>query len=344
MKHLSQCVSPFKDETLSSWLYRISLQRKAIDINRVNILPKVEMLWDGPVPHSIDFDFDFSSDFAKNAALITGLSSKIITKTFAPQTHKLVSWARRTLFCKSCLSADIASGQLPGWRKSWCYRESVHCVYHREELVSLEQAPTISKSWDAFVQNVHAIHPKPTIDVERLSLLCFNLSNRISKRKKECSLTELELFAKLFDVFLMARTFRSRAGVAHYMFGSRSVPFLERVTSYADSIKYGAEVSGARAKYGSLFMVAYLMDLLTDREIDIVANVAGVVNISFPSSKSIIPTIYFGCGDVSDYEYLHGFLGVFKRIPGSKIDNLFARLERDVGRRIFSRDFKFGSR
>ncbi|MFP3848062.1 TniQ family protein [Pseudomonas sp. W5-01] len=344
MKHLSQCVSPFKDETLSSWLYRISLQRKIKGINRINILPNVEMQWDGPVPHSIDFDFDFTSDFFKNAALITGFSSKTITKKFEPQNHKLVSWARRTLFCKSCLSADIASGQLPGWRKSWCYRESMHCVYHREELVSLEQAPTISKSWDAFVQNVHAVHPKPTINVERLSLLCFNLSHRIFKRKKACSLTELELFRKLSDVFLMARTFRSRAGVAHYTFGSRSVPFLERVTSYADSIEYGAEVSGARAKYGSLFMAAYLMDLLTDSEIDNVGKVAGMLNIFFPSSKSIIPTIYFGCSDVSDYEYLHGFFGVFKRIPGSKIDNLFARLERDVGQRIFCRDFKFGSR
>lgn len=335
-------VTPFNDETLTSWLYRVSHQRILHGFRRETILPKLEFSWGGPVVQSIDFDFDFASDFFQLVVERLGLDPSKLQVFFSPARHKrIVDWPRRTLFCKSCIVSDIASGQLPGWRKSWCYRDAILCSVHHVTLCQLEYPSAASKSWDAFVQGVYGKSPKMTNEIERLIRLLYILSNRILDRKRQCSISDVNLFDNLYDVFLMARTLRHRAGVAHFVFGDKPVAQVGRIATYVDSILYGAETSDSWARCGSLLLTAYVMGLIRDYEIELIEAASRSANLNFPNGKSIISVIYFGCGRSSDYEFLYDHLGGFKRPPGSRVDNLFGRLEKH-GVRHFFRDFTFG--
>lgn len=335
-------VTPYNDETLTSWLYRISYQRKLRGFVREAVLPTMEITWGGPIIQSADFDFDFSSSFFHSACDYLELNPNELKVYFAPEnTRRVVDYPRRTLFCKKCLVSDIASGQLPGWRKSWCYRDSTYCLFHRELLNQLTHQPAASKSWDAFLQGVYGNFPKESRELENfIRLLCI-LSSRVASRKRECSKDDYELFDKLFDIFLMARTLRHSAGVAYRVFGSRPQAKVGRLTAYNESVLYGAETSDARSRCGGLILTAYLLGLINECEIILLQTAAKAINLSFPGSSEIVKALYFGCERVEDYEFLHEFLGVFNRPVNSKIDDLFCRLETH-GARYFFRGLKFG--
>ncbi|WP_419795200.1 TniQ family protein [Pseudomonas palleroniana] len=334
--------SPFYDETLTSWFYRISLKHRIVLKERELLLARPRVAWNGVNLTDEDLDFDFSTEYFKKNCVSLALDAQIAKCVFRSKKIALVNPGRRTHFCSICLREDVAKGQMPGWRKNWCARDAVVCAFHGVDLSDLRANVTFRKSWDAYVQSV-----QPSITVEPWLSMSFqrlrrNLIQRVKLWRKRQNKRTYKLFGDLYDVFLLAPTYNHDAGVAHLLFGRKPARKYSQIVTFEDAILYGAELSDVQARFGSQMLAAYVLGGIQEKEIlQLQASCIGH-RIAFPKIEEIIPMIHFGCATSADYEYLHTHLGKFRRQRGSRLDCLFTRFEKNIGARIFYSQLRFG--
>jgi len=76
--------SPFYDETLTSWLYRISLKNRIVVRERELLLARPRAAWGGVNVVDEDLDFDFSTNYFKENTISLKLNTQL-TKFFLDQ-------------------------------------------------------------------------------------------------------------------------------------------------------------------------------------------------------------------------------------------------------------------
>lgn len=334
--------SPFYDETLTSWLYRISLKRRIAVRDRDLLLARPRVAWAGVNPIDEDLDFDFSTKYFQDNSLCLRLDKQLVKCFFSSKSIALVTPGRRTHFCSLCLREDVAQGQMPGWRKSWCARDAIMCTLHGVDLSDLRVNPTFHKSWDAYVQSVQpslALDPWLSINFQRLRK---DLIQRVKVWSKRQNKRTLKLFCNLYGLFLLAPTYNHEAGVARFLFGRKPTRKYSQIVTFEDALLYGVELSDVQARFGSQMLAAYVLGGIQEKEIIKLRASCIRHRTAFPNIDEIIPMIHFGCATVADYEHLHSHLGKFVRKTGSKLDLLFARLEKNIGTRIFHNALRFG--
>ncbi|MBW4792879.1 TniQ family protein [Pseudomonas tolaasii] len=334
--------APFHDETLTSWLYRISLKRRIVVGERELLLARPRIAWAGANPIDEDLDFDFSTIYFKKNTISLALNEQAVKCFFSAKNIALVNPGRRTHFCSICLREDIIRGQMPGWRKSWCARDAVICSFHGVDLSDLGVNATFRKGWDAYIQSVQpniAFDPWLSINFQRLRR---DLIQRIKLWCKRQSKRTRKLFFNLYDLFLLAPTYNHEAGVARFLFGRKPSRKYSQIITFENAILHGAELSDIKTRFGGQVLAAYVLGGIQEKEI-LKLRASCISNrIAFPKIEEIIPMIHFGCATLADYEYLHNYLGRFPRKAGSKLDCLFARFEKNIGSRIFHSQLRFG--
>lgn len=342
MKLLRGLTSPFHDETLTSWLYRLSLKRRLVLEDRDLLLARPKMGWSGANAIIEDLDFDFSSTYFKRACASLTLSECLVRCFFRSGSIVPVSSGSRIQFCSRCLRDDIASGQMPGWRKSWCARDAVVCAWHGVDLSYLQESPTFHKGWDAYVQSVQPVivaDPWLSKDLQALRRI---LINRIRLWTTHQNKNVIRLFFQLYAVFLLAPTYNYEAGVARLLFRRRATRKLSQIVTFQDSIFYGVEFSDAQARFGSKMLAAYILDGIRQVDFSNFRTCCLRHGIAFPEADEVIQLIHFGCATLDDYQHLHHQFGRFPRARGSKLDQLFTRFEKNIGSRIFYSSLRFG--
>lgn len=333
----------FSDETVTSWLYRIFMKTRVILKEPDLLLARPQNAWVGVNAIAEDLDFNFASAYFKKAITSLALEPSLVKCYFGLGRIVPVSPSRRTLFCQHCVREDVASGQMPGWRKKWCARDAVMCTCHNVDLSRLLSKPTFQKGWDAFAQTAQPNIVSATwlsADLQRFRMILFR---RIERWKALINVRELGLFGHLYELFLSAPTYNHEAGVAHYFYGGKPVKKFSQVITFKDAILYGAEVSDVQARFGSQVLAAYVLGGIQDQELSDFRRRCLAYGIKHPDIEEIIPMIRFGCVTPDDYCYLHRLLGKFSRKKGSNLDQLFVRFEKTVGARIFNSSLRFGS-
>lgn len=342
MKFSSGLPAAFSDETLTSWFYRIFIGNSIILKKPDLLLADPQRSWVGVNAIAEDLDFNFALAYFKTAAMALSLDANLIKCYFDLRGITPVCPSRRTLFCRHCVREDVASGQMPGWRKQWCARDAVMCTCHNVDLTRLLSIPTFQKSWDAFAQTA-----QPTIvsdvwlrsDLQRLRMI---LMRRIQRWKVLLSTKDLRLFGNLYELFLSAPTYNHDAGVAHSFYGRKSARRFCQIITLQDAIRYGVELSDVQARFASQILAAYVLGGIRAQELSIFRRRCLIHGVKHPEIEEIIPMIRFSCATVDDYCYLHRLLGKFSRRKGSTIDELFLRFEKTVGARIFNSSLRFG--
>lgn len=334
--------SPFYDETLTSWLYRISLKHRIVVRERELLLARPRAAWGGVNVVDEDLDFDFSTNYFKENTTSLKLNTQLTKCFFRSKNIALVNPGRRTHFCSICLREDVAKGQMPGWRRSWCARDAVLCPFHGVDLSDLRTNATFRKSWDAYVQSVQpniALDPWQSMSFQRLRR---NLIHRVQLWRKRQNKRTCKLFDNLYDLFLLAPTYNHEAGVARLLFGRKPAKKYSQIVTFEGAVLYGAELSDVRARFGSQMLAAYVLGGVQEKEILQLRASCMAHHIVFPKAEEIIPMIHFGCATPAEYEFLHSYLGKFPRKRGSKLDCLFTRFEKNIGSRIFYSQLRFG--
>ncbi|MND59306.1 hypothetical protein D3C81_474740 [compost metagenome] len=342
MKFAPGLPTAFSDETITSWLYRVFMKSRVVLEDPSLLLADPQRSWVGVNAIAEDLDFNFGSTFIKKALLSLSLDANLAKCFFDLRGIVPVSPSRRTLFCQYCVREDVASGQMPGWRKQWCARDAVMCNCHNVDLSQLLSNPTFQKSWDAFAQTA-----QPTIvsdiwlraDLQRLRMI---LMRRIQRWKGFLSVKDARLFGHLYELFLSAPTYNHDAGVAHYFYGRRPARRSCQIITLQDAIFYGVELSDVQARFASQVLAAYVLGGIQEQELSVFRHRCLTYGVKHPEIEEIIPMIRFSCATVDDYCYLHRVLGRFSRKKGSKVDQLFLRFEKTVGVRIFNSSLRFG--
>lgn len=309
--------TPSVDETLSSWLFRCSFNRYAVNFTRLALTERPSQWWEGLELKFADPDVDFLAASRRMELGREHIKPDFLKDFFNLPNGTVVEWRYRRLFCPDCLRDDVASGNLPMWRKSWCYAHSCICCVHDRELIALFDASRYSKAWDAFVQVCNSVsdaiaiknsslsrfRPTTLMKVEH-SLAC----NRINKQ-----FMLVDLFNSLFSIFLQAPFHGSRGGAARiYCQSERGVRFADS-PSFEQSILNGPSTADPSSRFGSVMFAALLLGILPPARFLMFTKAC-----EYGKKSMLIPTdlhraAAFPHVDRAGYWVLHRCLGSFPR-------------------------------
>ncbi|WP_170928917.1 MULTISPECIES: TniQ family protein [unclassified Pseudomonas] len=141
------------DETLTSWLFRCSLNKGCRGITQEMAETYCSL------DEDIDYDFDFSSrDFFVLCHHLQG-APNLISAYFKPDTTLVLHTGFRLSYCPLCIREHIRNYGLPVWRKTWCYVSAPFCMRHRLLLVHLSNPVPSIKSWCTFANREQVLDP-----------------------------------------------------------------------------------------------------------------------------------------------------------------------------------------
>lgn len=254
------------DETLSSWLFRCSINSRVQNFKRIGLSEKPTSWWEGLEFKSIDPDVDFlqaSKRFARN---LNSSLCENIEQFFSFTRGDVVDWQYRRFFCRDCLRDDVANGRLPMWRKSWCYAHSSICMMHEKQLESLNDVSRYSKAWEAFTKVCNSdLRVGAFAEWRRGGFWSATVSrvegSMINNVDSECSIQQ-DLFKKLFSIFLQAPYRNGRGGAARiHCYTEKGIRFAAP-TSLEDSFSIGPSTADPPSRIGSFMLAAILLNVL----------------------------------------------------------------------------------
>lgn len=332
--------TPIFDETFSSWLFRCSLGASSIGYDRHRLQVQPSWWLSGTKLHIEDPDFDFTSEFAQHVAEALDLDLAFLKAFFSSGHDDIVDWTARQFFCPECLRSDIAQWRLPGWRKSWCATDSVHCAEHRCELMRLRITARYSKAWDSFVQICNEDIILRRWGDPRLARCRESNLTRIQVWIRENNKTGQQrvlLFRKLYRVFLQSPHRSTLGGAARLLFQSRSTPRMAGVDILEDSIALGASTADVSSRFGSLMMVGMLLGVIPLGKIERFFAFGKSANLNWSLYGDFHKHIFLPSVDRQGCEYLHHYLGVFDREKWPHLDRFLQKQEK-----IYMRDGVYG--
>lgn len=309
--------TPGGDEVLSSWLFRCSFNRGIKGFKRFDLYTKPESWWEGLDLQSLDPDVDFLAA-SKRFELGSRIAQvETMERYFSFSKCNVIDWKYRRFFCSDCLRDDIANGQLPVWRKNWCYEHSSICITHGRALSTLLDASRYSKAWDAFAQicNFASNGEAPirwkigdgwSSVVSRIenALICVDRRNKTMRQ---------ELFEKLFCIFLQMPYKGSFGGVARIHF------YLERGVRFAEpdslerSFLCGPSTADPYSRLGGVMLAAALLGSLPLSRFELFTKIFEDRRSGAVLPKDFHRAASFPSLDRSGYQSLRSFLGIFPR-------------------------------
>ncbi len=321
MKFIKGMSQIFYDETLSSWIFRSSLKarlRPQVDFDSIPPAPAV--CWGRALVEREDWDFNPKAALLDKT--IPDLTSKLERASciFFAKSGRVVGWPRRWWFCTQCLREDISVGQVPGWRKSWCYKDSIVCMVHRVDLQKLLVAPQLSRSWDAFVQSARPIKEDIEWSNPYFQRLRANLIHKVARWKKKQTQTLQNLFDNLYDIFLLAPIYNGNRGQAHELFGVVRPDIRHTLANYLEGVEYGSELSCNKSRFGSIVLCGYLLGAANEGDLKFLAAKSTKFKLWCSYHPDISQAIQFGCASVEDCYVLKSFLGGLERLAGGKLE------------------------
>ncbi len=314
---LSALLTPNFDETLSSWLFRCSLNRHIIKFTRLELAERPLHWWEGLEFRSADPDVDFFSASQRLGEGREDINPEWLSVYFGLRNGTAVEWSYRRFFCPDCLRNDVANGHLPIWRKSWCYSQSCICSMHKKELVALSDASRYSKAWDAFVQECNSVSRSnvaedPWFSRFRSTTLMkiehFLTGSRASRRY-----IVVDLFNKLFCIFLQAPFHGGRGGSARIHFQTERGMRFSDPTSFEQSIFKGASIADPPSRFGSMIFAASLLDIIPYSRFLMFIEACEDAKIGLLISRDLHRAAAFPYVDGAGYRALHRYLGGFPR-------------------------------
>ncbi|RMN31898.1 hypothetical protein ALP72_01662 [Pseudomonas coronafaciens pv. coronafaciens] len=321
MKFISGMTQIFYDETLSSWIFRSSLKTRSRPWLNDKFIPLAPAVFGGgALIESEDWDFDPNVALLHKTMPEFAYKFEYLSCIFFRSSGRVVGWRRRWWFCVQCMRADISAGQAPGWRKSWCYKDSVVCMIHCVDLQRLLVAPQFTRSWDAFVQSSHSINYDADWSNESFQRFRVVLIRRIhSWKKTKCERLQ-SLFDHLYDIFLLAPVYNGNHGQAHELFSGHRPALRHTLPNYMEGVRYGSELSSIKAKFGSLVLVGYLLEVLNERDIHFMTSKSARFRDWCTYNPDIFQAIQFGCASVEDCYTLKSFLGGLELLPAGNLE------------------------
>lgn len=298
------------EETISSWLYRSTLRSRYNNqyLAGQSFMIPPPVSWGGPLVESSDWDFDPNTDFLKAAMENLAIDVNYAAALFFNTHGRVVDWARRWWFCAQCLRADIASGQAPGWRKHWCYRDSIVCSTHGADLHRLQVQPQLSRGWDAFIQCLQDRLIDPAWQCQNFQRFRVTIVNRVARWKLKQGKVTLDIFDNLYSVMLLAPVYNGNQGMAYELFGEPGPLIRLAMPNYLAGIKYGAEVASMKARFASLLLTGYLMGIVGDRDLAFVAAKDERFEAWRSYNLDLVSSMRFGCTSKLDFKLLESLL------------------------------------
>jgi hypothetical protein len=338
--------APLGDETLTSWLFRCSVNQNVVIFDRRELEARPDWWWSGVHLNFSEPDFDFTSAFCRSVVASLGLDLNTISYLFAARSSAVAAWNTRHFFCPECLRYDISQRRLPSWKKSWCYENSVHCLEHRCELVRLRGSPKYSRAWDSFIQICNDKPLQSSWNDERFAeyrMACISRVYLWFDRTKYLDYSSRAVFNKLYNIFLQSPYRGSYGGVARILFQSKSAPRALEVSLFSDSIVRGPSTADIPSRVGSLILVATLLEIIPQNRVHKMAEHAETLNISWPTHAELSRSIFFPSVSRSDLCFLHEYLGRFDRKRWPLLDNFLGMQEQRYRREGVCSGLVFGA-
>lgn len=316
---------PVTDETLSSWLFRCSCNRRVLNIERIGLYEQPVHWWRGLVLETEDPDNDFISGCCRLGVGRPYMEPKILERFFALQSGSVVKWGHRRLFCPDCLRSDVASGRLPIWRRSWCYDSSAECAEHGRALTVLHELPRYSRAWDAFVQICNFSSSDITPPRSKFARLRSACIARVAHSLKYASLgqgcLQQNLFNKFFNIFLQAPFRGSFGGAARVYFQRRNGLRLAEPVSLEESILIGPSSADVHSRYGSLMFAASLLGILPVPRFIMFVRRCEAESFGWSLPENLHLAAALPSVDRAGYEFLRDYLGRFSRMEFPLLDH-----------------------
>ncbi|WP_411960976.1 TniQ family protein [Pseudomonas mandelii] len=271
------------DETLTSWLFRCSLNKGCRGMTQ----EMAETYYS--LDKDIDYDFDFSSgDFFALCHHLQG-APDLISAYFKPDTTLLLNTVFRLSYCPLCIREDIRNYGLPVWRKTWCYVRAPFCMRHRLLLVHLSDPVPSIKSWCAFANRKqildphHPYYPRARqwggvpiallgtdLGIKVQSWLC-RLRTPASYLRATDALPLSPLLVGgtefLLQYFLRLALPGGRGGLARTYFCSGRDRVAHGDKTFGARLSKGARESTPYQRMMAMFLLGYLFDVFSDSDL-----------------------------------------------------------------------------
>ncbi|RRV10590.1 hypothetical protein EGJ27_02965 [Pseudomonas sp. v388] len=163
---------PAYDETLSSWLYRVSVTRSGSQYSKftaaLRALTKDVTHPISPLKYALgneigsettlfanrDADIDYDMNLVKGVVGASLEQFGVNLQFFVPNSDLITPFSMRRYYCPDCLEEDVAAIGFPYWRKSWTYCMTGYCVQHNRLLAISRTSPSdYDRAWIAFKED-----------------------------------------------------------------------------------------------------------------------------------------------------------------------------------------------
>lgn len=162
MRAFSGLLKPLRDESLASWLSRMSHQHY-VDSNF-----ETEILRLGVRDSSVNGDLDLLYKSSAFLDLFSPAQRPQILAHFGMVESNTVPLGVNDKYCRLCFQNDIRACHTPTWRKSWRMRGASVCVLHDHPVLlsRLIQRPKDlrDRGWQGFQEYLDS--PVPRLDVD----------------------------------------------------------------------------------------------------------------------------------------------------------------------------------
>lgn len=309
--------TPAIDEALGSWLFRCSVNRYPTLTSRLHLGDRPARWWEGGDLKYTDPDLHVLIAIERLQAAGFVITENLLRAHFAMRAGRPVAWNYRRLYCSECLREDLAKGQLPIWRKSWCYETSAICNVHGRFLNILTDSSRYSKAWDAFVADCNSgasrvIDADPMLTRLRLTTMSL-IRNHVSHCIESDPTGISRLFEKLYRVFLQAPYKGSHGGIARIHFSTeRRGKFTESET-LDHSFLTGPATADASSRFGSIILAGALLGIISESRYVMLASAHESVNHNALLPRDLHQAAAFPYLSRSGYRTLHSFLGLIPR-------------------------------
>lgn len=316
----SDIPTPDSDETLSSWIFRCSVYRRAKVCCLLRLEDRPSSWWDNLDLKYEDPDIDFATSVTRLGDAGIETNARLLEAHFAMRTGKLVEWKYRRFYCPQCLIDDVAGGHLPRWRKSWCYEGASACILHGRHLDTLVDASRYSKAWDAFVQHCNSNVCRSVADAEngmKFSRLRSTTISLVSKRifygrdPRQDGIACL--FSKLYQIFLQAPFKGSHGGAARIHFHTQRRDRFAESQTLEHSFMIGPSTADSSSRFGSMILAAALLGVITETRYLVLSRAHETTVFHSLLPADLHQAAAFPYLDRRGYGVLYEFLGIVPR-------------------------------
>ncbi len=291
---------PAYDETLTSWVFRCSQNKKLIGSSSIELKHILSDMGEF-ARQGNDPDFDFSPDYLVRMQDVLGFNMDLVMDYFSPRQAWILPWENRLQYCYKCFSDDISANKLPSWRKSWCYVSSMYCEMHNRELDFNFFKLSPKKPWDYFSEHTLGLvkSPEPPRRIERLWLnqkssrlrrvLCGIIQRKFELKKQ--SMETMENFGDFYDrayclavlisILLKERSPFSSAGIARTLYGFNKTKINRAVKSHQESIDAGVFECSTNERISAFVLAGKLTSALPDGNMNLIRSVFSASDFPF---------------------------------------------------------------